>query len=360
MAVIAVGAAAVRRPAALLISTVSAAVARRTDFRRIRATDVVVGSVVVVSVVVAIAVFGVVVVADDANLAIKGSVDAVLGLVKVQTVVIEVIRVIVKRKIVVQIFYLSGLFHGHLGLILEEVPADCHVEHPVEGLVKGLAVCSVRILALSRPHAAVNVDVVKLLSVEQAANLPPRPFQRPQVKAGAKVDWKVKVAAAVHRLIGKGGAVVQCAADLVHPVAPVFHYVDLTVGGVVSVGTFLRQHPNGWPELLPAGQFSPCLKLSPARGEVVAVVLLRPCLNDQVAAVQANVLRAMCRVRLQLVVVGGVQVVLPLGLGSLRSRGPSRRAFLVSQVTPGLKRRGLTTLGHCEHLSCSFRSRDPS
>ncbi|KAH9410235.1 hypothetical protein TYRP_009991 [Tyrophagus putrescentiae] len=29
-------------------------------------------------------------------------------------------------------------------------------------------------------------------------------------------------------------------------------------------------------------------------------------------------------------------------------RGPSRRAFLVSQVTPGLKRRGLTTLGHCE------------
>ena len=45
------GAAAVRRPAALLISTVSAAVARRTDFRRIRATDVVVGSVVVVSVV---------------------------------------------------------------------------------------------------------------------------------------------------------------------------------------------------------------------------------------------------------------------------------------------------------------------
>ena len=104
MAVIAVGAAAVRRPAALLISTVSAAVARRTDFRRIRATDVVVGSVVVVSVVVAIAVFGVVVVADDANLAIKGSVDAVLGLVKVQTVVIEVIRVIVKRKVVVQIF----------------------------------------------------------------------------------------------------------------------------------------------------------------------------------------------------------------------------------------------------------------
>ncbi|KAH9390602.1 hypothetical protein TYRP_022835 [Tyrophagus putrescentiae] len=29
-------------------------------------------------------------------------------------------------------------------------------------------------------------------------------------------------------------------------------------------------------------------------------------------------------------------------------RGPSRRAFLVSQVTPGPKRRGLTTLGHCE------------
>ncbi|KAH9398693.1 hypothetical protein TYRP_018501 [Tyrophagus putrescentiae] len=29
-------------------------------------------------------------------------------------------------------------------------------------------------------------------------------------------------------------------------------------------------------------------------------------------------------------------------------RGPSRRVFLVSQVTPGLKRRGLRTLGHCE------------
>ncbi|KAH9395432.1 hypothetical protein TYRP_020751, partial [Tyrophagus putrescentiae] len=29
-------------------------------------------------------------------------------------------------------------------------------------------------------------------------------------------------------------------------------------------------------------------------------------------------------------------------------RGPSRWAFLVSQVTPGPKRRGLTTLGHCE------------
>ncbi|KAH9395348.1 hypothetical protein TYRP_020913, partial [Tyrophagus putrescentiae] len=29
-------------------------------------------------------------------------------------------------------------------------------------------------------------------------------------------------------------------------------------------------------------------------------------------------------------------------------RDPSRRAFLVSQVTPGLKRPGLTTLGHCE------------
>ncbi|KAH9400094.1 hypothetical protein TYRP_001651 [Tyrophagus putrescentiae] len=29
-------------------------------------------------------------------------------------------------------------------------------------------------------------------------------------------------------------------------------------------------------------------------------------------------------------------------------RGQSRRAFLVSQVTPGPKRRGLTTLGHCE------------
>ncbi|KAH9408405.1 hypothetical protein TYRP_012078 [Tyrophagus putrescentiae] len=37
-----------------------------------------------------------------------------------------------------------------------------------------------------------------------------------------------------------------------------------------------------------------------------------------------------------------------LGPRERSERGPSRRAFLVSQVTPGLKRRGLTKLGYCE------------
>lgn len=189
----------------------------------------------------------------------------------------------------------------------EEVTTNSNIENPMERLVERLAIVSVRILALARPHGLVDVLGVILLIVQQPANLVLAPFHSESMETIGEIMWELFLSRAMVDIVWPRASIVDGAHDLVWFIAPQLHDVDLAGGSPCTILAALGHHPDGWPQIVARRQTGTGLVLavSPGvaaqharRGEVMTFTFLNAHIDHKVAILETSILGTIGRVTL--------------------------------------------------------------